>query len=711
MASIDQIIKDLEEIRDSGGARSSGGGTAASRRTAALQAKEALANSREFNKNTKKRLDLEIKALRIAQNQYKLDEKEYKVIGEQIKTREKQIQTNEKFNDITKKVGQSFVGLGKAAFEGSGSISAFTDNIKGLGLLGNRLDVNIETFRQLSQSGANFGQSIVSLRDAAALATLPLDDFASLVANNSSNLAALFGSTTQGARAVALLGSVTRDLGNKRLAPLGFTVDEINETLLLNLDSQRRTGVLNRLTDTQRINSAIAFAEELDRLAKLTGQQREQLRSEIESAMANERFAVALQGQSEETRRRLQAFAGTVGSISPALAEGFQDLIANSGVAVTDAARDIVQNVPQAGALINQLIAGTLSSEEALVRLRDISASSIDRFSKATVTGQVEFLRLQGGFIELGRRVTDTGAVLSEQNAQVSSLTGNLTTFEQASKVLASQFQGIETGLLRSFGPALGGLVNGLQGLMGMLGGIASFLAKSPALTGTAIAGILAGKYLFSRGEQVLITALGVRQGILSSGGGLGGGLMSGVGKAGRFGLTRALPAVGAAISVGSSAAMLANEDTRKQGAFGLGGAAAGALAGAALGSVIPGLGTVVGGLIGAGLGGMGGQMIGARQFGGSMDAGKTYLTGERGPELVTAGTSSAVTSNNDLKKIFNTEALENKMNSVVTALNSTNSHLSNTVNGVNTLVAVESRALKAVEKTARRDPNMIGNV
>ena len=50
MASIDQIIKDLEEIRDSGGARSAGGGTATSRRQAALQAKEALENSKEFNK-------------------------------------------------------------------------------------------------------------------------------------------------------------------------------------------------------------------------------------------------------------------------------------------------------------------------------------------------------------------------------------------------------------------------------------------------------------------------------------------------------------------------------------------------------------------------------------------------------------------------------------------------------------------------------------
>ena len=93
------------------------------------------------------------------------------------------------------------------------------------------------------------------------------------------------------------------------------------------------------------------------------------------------------------------------------------------------------------------------------------------------------------------------------------------------------------------------------------------------------------------------------------------------------------------------------------------------------------------------------------------MDAGKMYLTGERGPELVTAGTSSAVTANNDLAKIFNTEALENKMTSMVNALNSTNQSIANMANGVNTLVAVESRALKAVETTARKDRNQVGLV
>ena len=143
-----------------------------------------------------------------------------------------------------------------------------------------------------------------------------MDDFAKLVASNSQNLAALFGSTTQGAKRIAELGRITREVGIDRLAPLGFTVDEINETLLLNLDSQRRTGVLNQLTDKQRVNSAINFAEELDRLAKLTGAQRRELRIRLKQQQANERFQASLQGATEETRQRLQGFAGAVAGIA-----------------------------------------------------------------------------------------------------------------------------------------------------------------------------------------------------------------------------------------------------------------------------------------------------------------------------------------------------------------------------------------------------------
>lgn len=628
------------------------------------------------------------------------------IIDKQIDSTENLIDQNEKILETSKKLGDSFVGLGKAAFRGEGSISAFTDNVKGLGLLGNRLDVNIETFRQLSQSGANFGQSIVELRTAAASAALPLDDFAALVANNSQNLAALFGSTTQGAQAIARLGAQTRELGIERLAPLGLTVDEINETLLLNLDSQRRTGILNTLTDQQRTQSAINFAEQLDRLAKLTGQQRDELRQQIEQQQSNERFQAALQGQTDETRQRLQGFAATVGGISPQLAEGFQDLIANAGVPVTESALALVQNIPEAQNIIRSLINGTVSAEQALVGIRDASASSIDRFRKATVTGQVEFLSLQGGIIELGRRVTDTGAVFDEQNKSATSLVRNLTTFEQATKVLSSQFQSIETGLLQAFGPLLGGLVGGIQTTFGAGGALAVALGKAPGLTAGLITAGLAGKYLFTEAKNVAIIAAGTALGQRGMIGQLGG--LMGAGKKGLGVAGKGLGVIGGGTALLGGATQAATSDTKE-----------GKLAGiitSAIGGALTGL--AFGGLAGAGVGLLGGAALGGvsafaggKQFGGGMDEGKTYLVGERGPEMVTPGTKSTVTANQDLQSTFDTSALETKMASLVTEMNSANKTLTNMVNGVNTLVAVESRALKAVETTARKDRNQVGLV
>ena len=627
------------------------------------------------------------------------------LIDEEIDKREKKIEQDEKILEASKKLGESFIGLGKAAFAGEGSISAFTDNVKGLGLLGNRLDVNIETFRQLSQTGANFGQSIVELRTAAASAALPLDDFAELVANNSQNLAALFGSTTQGAKAIAQLGAQTRELGIDRLAPLGLTVDEINETLLLNLDSQRRTGVLNRLTDTQRAESAINFAEQLDRLAKLTGQQRDELRAQIEQQQSNERFQAALQGVTDETRQRLQAFAGTVAGISPELAEGFQDLIANAGVPVTESALALVQNIPGARAVINDLISGVVNSEQALVRIRDISAGSIDRFRQATVTGQVEFLRLQGGIINLGRRITDTGAVFDEQNRSATSLVQGLTTFEQATKVLASQFQQIETGLLQAFGPALGGLMRGIQTSFGAGGAIAEALGKAPGLTAGLLTAGLAGKYLFTEAKQIMIIAAGTALGqtkLLSSIQGL-----KTLGAKGMGPVGKGLGAIGGGAALIGGAAQAGTADTTGGKILGvITSGIGGALTGLAFGG-IPG--AVAGGIGGLALGGI--SAVAGRQFGGGMDPGKTYLTGEAGPELITTREQSVATANRDLRDTFSTEALEGKMSSMVTAMTEANKTFANVASGVNTLIAVESRALKAVETTARKDRNQIGLV
>jgi len=712
MATLEQIIKDLQAIADSG----TTGGASTGRRKAAEESARLLKLAKNINKIDDESLKQKQRLLEQARNQFKIGTKEYRQIEEQVKSTEKLITAQEDLRNVTKKVGESFVGLGKAAYRGTGAFSDFTDNILGLQTIGRVFDTNLETFRQLSMVGGNFGKSIVDLRLAARSAALPLDDFAKLVGGNAEQLAALFGSTTQGAQGIARLGAATREFGLDRLAPLGFTVDEIDETLLLNLDSQRRTGILNQLTDRQRVQSAINFAEELDRLAKLTGQQRDELRKQIEQQQANERFQAFLQGATDETRQRLQAFAATVGGISPDLAEGFQDLIANAGVPVTESALALVQNIPGARAVIDDLISGVTTSEQALVRIRDLSAGSVDRFRQATVTGQVEFLRLQGGIINLGRRVTDTGAVLNEQNKSATSLVSNLTSFEQATKVLSSQFQSIETGLLQAFGPALGKLVGGIQSIMSGSGTIATALANLPGLTaGLFIAG-LSGKLLFGAAKQTSIIAAGTRIGTAHLKGGMGG--LFGKGGAARTVGGVAAKGVGGLAGLGIAAggySQAATAETTGGKVLGVAqGAAGGALTGAMIGSMIPVVGTMIGAAIG-GILGAGSSLYAASQnkraFGGPMAEGQTYLVGERGPEMVTAGTASTVTANQDLAKTFDTSALETKMASMVNELNSANKTLTSMVNGVNTLVAVESRALKAVETSARKDVNQVGMV
>ena len=126
-------------------------------------------------------------------------------------------------------------------------------------------------------------------------------------------------------------------------------------------------------------------------------------------------------------------------------------------------------------------------------------------------------------------------------------------------------------------------------------------------------------------------------------------------------------------------------------------------------------LGGPAGAMLGASLGGAAGEgltnMFSGKEFGGGMDGGKPYLVGENGPEIVSTKSNSIVSANKDLESTFNTKALETKMASMVSELNSANKTLTSMVNGVNTLVAVESRALKAVETSARKDMNQVGMV
>ena len=279
MAEIDDILTQLGE------AVKKAGGSDRSRVEEAKLKIKILALDKENHKQLKQFLDK--KNFKKLEAGLGLTEKQLKELQPAVRD---SIAAFDQLGENIRDASSATIGIAKAFYKGEGTISSYTENLSGkFGLFGDTiagtgrlLDTNIEMFRQLSKTGANFGQSIIQLRTAAANAALPLDDFVQLVGANSQALAALSGSATQGAEFIAGLGNALRTDAVPQLATLGFTVDEINETLLLNLDRQRRFGTLDRNATQFNIDSAIRFGKQLDSLSKLTGIQRDQLRANIE---------------------------------------------------------------------------------------------------------------------------------------------------------------------------------------------------------------------------------------------------------------------------------------------------------------------------------------------------------------------------------------------------------------------------------------------
>ena len=239
------------------------------------------------------------------------------------------------------------------------------------------------------------------------------------------------------------------------------------------------------------------------------------------------------------------------------------------------------------------------------------------------------------------------------------------------------------------------------------VGAMVAGLAQVPALTGSAIAGALAGKFLFDKVSQIGIvasgTAIGTGTGLGKIFGNLGIGRMAG--GAARMGgrlLSTGIPGAGAAIGVASSAGQLMNKDKSDDtsGVLGLVIGALGGLLGIPGG--LPGilLGSALGSAAGQGIG----ALIGSRQYGTMQATGQPFepatklLQVEKGERVL--NTAEAATVNQ-----FDTSSLEQKMDMFIAESKAQNTKLEGVINGVNTGVAVQTRSLKAQERLARRNP------
>jgi hypothetical protein len=206
----------------------------------------------------------------------------------------------------------------------------------GLSLFAEFVDKSVDSFRNLSQVGGAFNNSLIELRRTALVSGLTIDEFGSVVRQNADRFAALTGSVTTGSRAFAEITRSVRNYNNGELFNLGVGTEELNELIADSLTILRRN---NQLTIGDRIGTANASAElikQFDLLAKLTGKSRSESAKTILALQSENDFrqltSQLLSKTSKENVSSLQNITGVLADAFPELRGSILNIISTGSV-------------------------------------------------------------------------------------------------------------------------------------------------------------------------------------------------------------------------------------------------------------------------------------------------------------------------------------------------------------------------------------------
>ena len=192
--------------------------------------------------------------------------------------------------DRAGKTASSFGGIfsGLGSLISSGVTGIFSGMITTGGFLIDTLKESYEGFKETSAVGATFNNNMIELQQSAAKANMSLSDYVKVVGTNSTALASLGGSVTEGAKRFAdLSGEMSRgDIGEKFRA-MGMTTADMNEGMLTYIDLQSRSGNITKMTNKELKEGATAYLTEMDALSKATGISRADMEKAVKTFSAD----------------------------------------------------------------------------------------------------------------------------------------------------------------------------------------------------------------------------------------------------------------------------------------------------------------------------------------------------------------------------------------------------------------------------------------
>ena len=294
-------------------------------------------------------------------------------------------------------LSQMVQGLAHEFLGGSTSIGDFASHITGalsaipivgplvggaLQLLISVVDQNVQTFREMSQVGADFGNSIMGAKLAATQAGLSLETFQQVITSNSESLALFAGGASEGAKRFAQIsGQIQKTMG-PQFSKLGMTMEETAEYTADYLEMQTSLGRAQRMSNRELEQGIASTVLEVDKLARVTGKRRDQIMAEMKENMADKRLKLIFNTMEKGAQENLNGVLTMMGSASPDLKDAITEMVATGGVPLGEMGQDLVRLNPQLAAMSAGLKDGTVTQDQFMAEIRK-TAEMADNLSDA----------------------------------------------------------------------------------------------------------------------------------------------------------------------------------------------------------------------------------------------------------------------------------------------------------------------------------------
>jgi len=410
---------------------------------------------------------------------------------------------------------------------------------------------NMKTYQQISSVGANFGGSLTQMRIASAGTSMDLQQFGAMITKNSETLAMMGGGVDEGTKNFAKLSKelMSNDAG-KYLQSLGMTTEQVNQGMLsyISMTGGRSTQELN---NTKKITeSAGAYMEQLDGLARLTGKSKEAQQAELDSASKNAAFQAQLQGMSEE--QRAKAVAGMANALAlggKGAVDAFQSKL--MGIAPDKAGQMFIATAGQMANVIDKsagmVTDGSKNIKDMSSTMKEGARAAQADMSKYSKESLFAIIRaggpladsLQAMGITANRAATMTDAEIEtalKKQELAGSEAESMAAANKGLKDLGAALIGIFSPLVSLVTPLFGKLGEGLSGLSTIVNDLPDAGKNLIAGLATVTAGYLAYS-AFQKRKLVEDAAGSAMKGFAGGGGGgKGGGGGGGAGALGELG-------------------------------------------------------------------------------------------------------------------------------------------------------------------------------